>query len=127
MADIIPHLRTPYSLFMVEDISLSSKIILAEIASLSTKYKNVAVGNDYFKRLGIPGRTASRCIKALHDKGYIKADLIDHKKRLIEITKKTKDLFNNIKKYKNGKELPQDIKIDWFDDYLKEYDKKGEE
>lgn len=126
MADITPHLRIPYTIFLDKKLTSNERIVLAEIASLSTIYKNVAVNNAYFKRLGIAERSASRIIKSLDEKGYIKADLIDHKKRLIAITKKTKNLFNGIKKYKNGKELPNDVKVDWFDDYLKEYDKKGD-
>lgn len=74
------YLILPYSILALADINLTSRVLLAEIISLSKKEGYCFASNEFFsERLGISKRTAANSINELREKNYI----ISRRKRYI--------------------------------------------
>lgn len=84
----------PYVLVFDTELSLTEKIILAEIISITRVKGYCYASNAYFAKMTEQSeRSVSKNISALRDKGYIKIEISDYAKRIIKVVK------DNIEKY----------------------------
>ena len=66
------YLAIPYSIFKIKEINLTSRVLLAEIISLSKKDRVCFASNEFLsERLGLSERCIAKLINDLREKGYI--------------------------------------------------------
>ncbi len=80
-------LMIPYSILTIDELNVSSKIVLAEILSILRNAETCFASNEYFsKRTGFGCRTVANSINELRKKGYITSKR-KNRLRLIEINR----------------------------------------
>ena len=78
------YLTVPYNILNNKELTLSAKILLAEIISLSKPEGYCYASNEYLaKRVGISVTTIKKSLKILKQKGCISSKMINPKERLI--------------------------------------------
>ena len=92
------YLSIPYDILEMEDLTLSEKVILAEVISLSKTNGYCYASNGFFtKRLKISERTASRAVNTLESKGLILiSERCDNKRNICPTEKVLEISGNNI-------------------------------
>ena len=77
-------LSVPYNILYLEGLTMSAKILLAEILSLSKLEGHCYASNAYLaRRIGISQTTVKESIKVLKKKGYITSKTLNTKERFI--------------------------------------------
>ena len=77
-------LSVPYDIFSLKGLTLSAKILLAEIISLSKLEGYCYASNEYLaERLGISYSTAKKSIQLLKKKGYITSKTLNFNERFL--------------------------------------------
>ncbi len=135
---ITPFFIYPKELMQNDDLKALEKDLLIIIANMIKGFKSLNKDNNftfasngyYAKMVNRSKKSVSSAINKLIKNEWLIVEYFD-KKRLLKLSKKTEDLFNfkyikeNSKEpyYKKGKEIPQDIKVDWLDDYIESIEK----
>ena len=87
-------LTIPYNILNLKGLTLSAKVLLAEILSLSKLEGHCYASNDYLaKRIGVSTTTTSTALAELRKKGYITSQRYANNKRKIRVSDNTKSVF----------------------------------
>lgn len=87
-------LTVPYNILNLEGLTLSAKVLLAEIISLSKLEGFCYASNSYLaNRIGISTTTTSTALCELRKKGYISSKRISQSKREIRVSACTKSVL----------------------------------